>query len=64
MPTSIVEKLSQEIAALMQEPDTKDRFAQLGIEAVGSTPAEFRTHITSETKKWSEVVKAAGIQAE
>ncbi|MBD9400751.1 tripartite tricarboxylate transporter substrate binding protein [Comamonas sp. CMM02] len=64
VPTSIVDKLSQEIAAIVQEPDTKDRFAQLGIEAVGSTPAEFRTHITSETKKWSEVVKAAGIQAE
>lgn len=63
-PAAIVDRLNKEIVAIVKEPDVKERFAQLGIEGVGSTPAEFSTHLQSETRKWSEVVKAAGIQPE
>ena len=63
-PAPIVDKLNKEIIAIVKEPDVQARFEQLGIEGVGSTPAEFSAHIKAETTKWSEVVKAVGIQPE
>ncbi|QIL81136.1 tripartite tricarboxylate transporter substrate binding protein [Diaphorobacter sp. HDW4A] len=63
-PTAIIDKLNKEIVAIVKEPDVQARFEQLGIEGVGGTPAEFSAHIKAETTKWSEVVKAVGIQPE
>jgi tripartite-type tricarboxylate transporter receptor subunit TctC len=34
------------------------------MEVVGGSPDEFAAFIRSETVKWAEVVKRAGIQAE
>jgi tripartite-type tricarboxylate transporter receptor subunit TctC len=35
-----------------------------GIEPVTSTPEELRAYVLSETKKWAEIVKTAGIKPE
>ncbi|MCO8250894.1 MULTISPECIES: tripartite tricarboxylate transporter substrate binding protein [Comamonas] len=63
-PQTIVERLSREVRAIILEPDLQQRFEQLGIEGVGSTPAQFDAHIKEQTRKWTEVVKSAGIQPE
>jgi len=31
---------------------------------VGSTPGEFAAHIAAESRKWSKVIKQAGIKEE
>lgn len=63
-PTAIIERLNREVVAIVKQAPVQARFAELGIEAVGSTPAEFAAHIQSETAKWSAVVRQAGIQPE
>ncbi len=63
-PTAIIERLQREIAAIVKQPEVQARFAELGIEAVGGTSAEFGAHIKAETAKWSAVVRDAGIQPE
>ena len=63
-PAPIIERLNREILAALKPADVRERFKQLGIEPVGSSPAEFEAHIRSETAKWTRVVKAAGIQPE
>jgi tripartite-type tricarboxylate transporter receptor subunit TctC len=35
-----------------------------GIEPLTSTPEELREYVVSETKKWADIVKAAGIEPE
>jgi tripartite-type tricarboxylate transporter receptor subunit TctC len=42
----------------------RERIAALGLEPVGSTPAEFRVFVQAEIKKYAEMVRAAGIQPE
>jgi tripartite-type tricarboxylate transporter receptor subunit TctC len=37
---------------------------QLGMEPVGSTPAEFDALIRAEMEKWGRVVKASGAKAD
>jgi tripartite-type tricarboxylate transporter receptor subunit TctC len=36
----------------------------VGIEPLTSSPDELRAYVLSETKKWADIVKAAGIEPE
>ena len=37
------------------------RFTQLGLDIVGSTPAELAATVKTDVAKWSKVIKDAGI---
>ena len=63
-PAPIVDKLSKEIAKAVQSDDVKAKFAALGNEPVGSTPAEAEKYIAEEADRWAKVLKAAGIRAD
>lgn len=61
---AVVDKLSSDIARVIAVNDLRERFTALGIETVGSSPAEFSRFFVSELNKWPKVVKAAGIEAQ
>jgi tripartite-type tricarboxylate transporter receptor subunit TctC len=63
-PKEIITRLHRDMAAILQMPDVKERFAADGGEPGGNTPEEFGRYIRSETEKWARVVKAAGIKPE
>ncbi len=61
-PDAIVARLSAEINKALSSADVRERFGKLGLEASGSTPAEFGVFIESEIAKWARVVKATGVK--
>ena len=61
-PPAIVERLNAEINRVL--PSLRDRYAELGTELVGGSPAEFGAFIKSELAKWAQVVKASGAKPE
>jgi tripartite-type tricarboxylate transporter receptor subunit TctC len=63
-PPDVVETLNRAVNASLADPAIKARFAALGAEAMTFTPAEFGAFLTSETARWGEVVKAAGLKPE
>jgi tripartite-type tricarboxylate transporter receptor subunit TctC len=63
-PAPIVAKLNRAINSVVEEPDTRRRFAQLNIYPVGGSPSDMRNLIEAETRRWGEVIKKAGIQPE
>ena len=63
-PSAIVQQLNAEINAILQLPDVKERFADLGAVVVGGSTATFDAFIRKEVQTWTELVKAAGIQAD
>lgn len=63
-PKEIVDKLSAELNAVVTQPDTRERLATLGIVPSGNSPEAFRKQIQADLKKYSEVVKTAGIRVE
>lgn len=63
-PRPIVEQLANAIKALMEQPATKTRFAELGATAVATGPDEFATKIEVETKRWKGVIESRGIKLE
>jgi tripartite-type tricarboxylate transporter receptor subunit TctC len=61
-PRAVVDKVSKELAAIVQEPGFRKRYDEIGAFTIGSTPQELGAFIQSETVKWTAVVKQAGIQ--
>jgi tripartite-type tricarboxylate transporter receptor subunit TctC len=59
----IIGRLHQEVVAILHTNEVTERLAKDGMEVIGSSPDEFAAFIRSETTKWAEVVKRAGIQA-
>ena len=63
-PPAIVARLQKELNAVLQSPFVKERYATLGIEPVGNTPAEFAAQVRADLARWQEVVKAANVKVE
>jgi tripartite-type tricarboxylate transporter receptor subunit TctC len=63
-PPAVVAKLSEALLKALAQPEVKERFAQQGLDAAPSTPAEFAAFIRSEIAKWARVAKEANIKAD
>ena len=61
-PKPIVDKLHADTVKALQDPDVKKRFADLGVEAVSSTPEQFSAFIRSEMDKYAKLIKEANIK--
>jgi len=48
----------------MQDEDVKRKFADLGVEAVYSTPEQPVAFMKSETAKYAKLIQKAGIKVE
>ena len=62
MPKPIVDKLYATVRQVVQSPDVRERFTQLNLEAVGSTPEEFAKFLKEDYERYVAVAKAANIQ--
>jgi tripartite-type tricarboxylate transporter receptor subunit TctC len=63
-PVEIIDKLNREINASLADPKMQARFADLGVEPMPMTPAEFGKLIADETEKWGKVIRATNIKVE
>ncbi len=63
-PKAVVQRLHDEIAKILAQPDTRDKVVGLGFDIVASTPEQFAAQIRNEVAKWSKVVKEANIKVE
>jgi len=63
-PRPIVERLSREFNAVVNEPDTRARLAAQGIDLGGTSSDAFGKWIREETERWRKVITDAGIKAD
>jgi tripartite-type tricarboxylate transporter receptor subunit TctC len=63
-PADIVETLNREIARIIATPGFHQRMAAIGVDVVGTTPAEYAKSISDDYEKWGKVIAAAGIKPE
>src|SRR5919109_1619870 len=61
-PRPIVQKLNTDTVKALADPDVKKRFADLGVEAVSSTPEQFAAFIRDEMAKYTKLIKEANIK--
>jgi len=60
-PVTVIGRLQEAVVKSLQEPAVKQRLAQLGLYASGTTPADFAAQIRREIEKMRAVSKVAGI---
>jgi tripartite-type tricarboxylate transporter receptor subunit TctC len=64
VPAPILARLNQEAVKAVHSPDVKTVLLRDGLEATGTTPAEYAAIIKTEVAKWIKVARAAGIVAQ
>jgi tripartite-type tricarboxylate transporter receptor subunit TctC len=60
-PQNIIDKLHHETAKAAALPVVRDRLADLGIEVIANSPAEFAAIISSENSFWANLIKDSGV---
>jgi tripartite-type tricarboxylate transporter receptor subunit TctC len=63
-PKAVVDNYIEVLNKIMVNPDLKDRFAGLGVEATMSTPAEFRQFLAAEQAKYAKLIADNNIKAD
>ena len=58
--SAIVARASAEIAAGLRTPAVRQRLADIGVEAIGGTPAEMAVFLAAELARWGTVIRASG----
>jgi tripartite-type tricarboxylate transporter receptor subunit TctC len=61
-PPAIVRKISADTNTALADPAIKDKLAQTGYVAEGSSPEEMGQLLKAEIAKWSAVIKSVGIK--
>jgi len=63
-PKDVVARLSQEVAALLKDPEVVKIFAEQQILAFYKDPDDLARYIKVELEKWDRVIKTAGIKGD
>jgi tripartite-type tricarboxylate transporter receptor subunit TctC len=61
-PEAIIKRLNSEIAKVLADPESRERMTAQGLEPTTMTPEEVRRYTQEETKRWTRLIKAAGIK--
>ena len=61
VPAEIVSKLNAAMNKALADPKAKARLADLGVEPMIMTTADFTKFVHSESVKWTKVIKTAGV---
>lgn len=63
-PRAVLQKIQQDTAKVLANPEIKKRIEELGMEIVASRPEQFDAYIQTEMKRWSKVITESKIEAE
>jgi len=61
---AIVKFLNQTFQKVLDQPETRSKFEELGVEPNGGTPEQFAETIRKDAAYWQPIVKASGAKAE
>lgn len=62
--SKVVQKLAEAIQSILSDPAVKQKYFELGVTPVGSTPSEFAHQIAQEASVWKKVIAKSGLQPE
>ena len=63
-PEPIVRKLNEEMGRILRDREFVDGLTAMGMDAAPTSPEQLREWVISETRKWGDLARAAGIVPE
>lgn len=61
-PQDVIQRLQQDMSAVLKDPEVIARAEGMGVELAPTTSSEFVDFIRSETEKWAKVIATSGIR--
>ena len=62
VPKPVIARIHSDVTTILQLPDVRERFRQLGIEVVGNTPEQATAYLRAEITKWGKVIRQANVR--
>jgi tripartite-type tricarboxylate transporter receptor subunit TctC len=63
-PSAAVDEINRALNKALANPEVRERFAALGLDAGGGSPADLQKTMVEDTKRWSPIVKKSGFKAD
>ena len=63
-PPATVAQLNAAINKALASPEVRERYARLGLEPTGGSPADLTAAMKRDTERWAPVVKASGFRGD
>ena len=61
-PEPIVQRINTELNQILKDPEFRKKLSDVGATPLGGTPADIDQYLSTEIKKWGDVIKSAGIK--
>ena len=55
-PKAIIERLNREVNLILNSPEVKQKFLDVGIDSRGGSPEDLRDLLSNEIDKWNNLV--------
>ena len=62
LPANVTQRLNADLNKALASPAVVKRMQDFGMEALPGTPEQFRAMARAESKRWGEIIKAAGVK--
>lgn len=63
-PQEIVDRVSREVSAILRNPEMRETFERMALEAAGSTPEMLAATIKEDLRAWTQFVRESGMAPE
>jgi tripartite-type tricarboxylate transporter receptor subunit TctC len=63
-PKAIVDRINQDVAKAVAEPDVRERFAGFGYEPLPLSPADMGALMEADTKRYADTIKRLNLSLE
>ncbi len=63
-PAAVIDEINKALNKALAHPEVRERFATLGLEAGGGTPADLQKTMLEDAKRWGPIVKKSGFRAD
>jgi tripartite-type tricarboxylate transporter receptor subunit TctC len=63
-PQAIIDRAASLTREVVASDSARARFAQIGVDPIGSTPAEFAATLRADLQTWAEAAKVANLKME
>ncbi len=63
-PTAAIDEINKALNKALSSPEVKERFAALGLEPAGGSPADLQKTMVEDIRRWAPVVRKSGFRAD
>lgn len=63
-PVAIVNRVAEEFRDALNAPEAQRKLKAIGLQPVGSTPAQFASQLPEEARRWGELIQTMGLKVQ